>query len=394
MTRKGDEREADELTMQLVQPLGISPIAVEDLWTRIHHDIQGVFRRMTNSHPMSEKRLQHIAELAAPERERLAALEVEHRELERTASEYQQAIASAHATEAEVALGGGAPEMNVSSASLTHVQQGVHHACGLSPGARVHCWGDRGSNGLVGDGVIGGTAADPARVLMNDRASPLSGVKALAVGPVNACGLVAGGRVYCWGNNSWGQLGSDPRDVPNSTVAIEAVALGSDNDQIAVGIALTCVLKRAGGILVHRPQCQPRACQVRRWEFRGQSAAVPDSRRPCRGRATRRRSVAGMRSDRGAETPWCWGNEASVAPVGTNAAAANPKRPPMLALDRRAVATREDVVEAIAHAVDFDIRRAAGVARWLFDENRVRRLEGLRLVHIPARCRKYSTKSV
>jgi hypothetical protein len=93
MTRKGDEREADELTMLLVQPLGISPIAVEDLWTRIHHDVQGVFRRMTNSHPMSEKRLQHISELAAPAHEALAAAEAARvAEVQRLAEEKAAAL--------------------------------------------------------------------------------------------------------------------------------------------------------------------------------------------------------------------------------------------------------------------------------------------------------------
>lgn len=94
VSRPGDEKEADELSMKLLASVGVSPVEAVDLWTRIFQDAGGTYRRLTSSHPMTEKRMTALDELAAPERARLAA---EAAERERLAAEEMAAAAAMRA---------------------------------------------------------------------------------------------------------------------------------------------------------------------------------------------------------------------------------------------------------------------------------------------------------
>lgn len=52
----------------------------------------------------------------------------------------------------------------------------------------------------------------------------------------------------------------------------------------------------------------------------------------------------------------------------------------------RPVACEEDVLEEIAHTVDFDPGKLELVRRWIFDENRQRVIDPLMVASVPARC--------
>ncbi|HEY6922877.1 MAG TPA: hypothetical protein VI653_05375, partial [Steroidobacteraceae bacterium] len=86
---------------------------------------------------------------------------------------------------------------------------GITHTCGLStPAGIVYCWGDN-SLGQVGDGTGGdGTTANdrstPQRVAVNP---PSLTFRSLSVGGAHTCALTANGTAYCWGWNDVGQLG-------------------------------------------------------------------------------------------------------------------------------------------------------------------------------------------
>lgn len=132
VTRPGDEKEADELSMKLLASIGVSTVEAADLWARIFQDAGGTYRRLTSSHPMTEKRMTAMAELAAPERARLAA-EAEAAEQARLAAEAeaaerarQEAAASASALEGvteevgAAAIGEGMAEGVPASGSSAH----------------------------------------------------------------------------------------------------------------------------------------------------------------------------------------------------------------------------------------------------------------------------------
>ncbi|HET9934548.1 MAG TPA: hypothetical protein VFQ35_27780 [Polyangiaceae bacterium] len=71
----------------------------------------------------------------------------------------------------------------------------------------------------------------------------------VAAGGAHACAKLASGRVFCWGENSAGQLGvgdrlrrrGDPSDLP-----LEAVELGSPALSVVTGGAHTCALLEGG----------------------------------------------------------------------------------------------------------------------------------------------------
>ncbi len=72
------------------------------------------------------------------------------------------------------------------------------HACGLAPDGRVACWGDN-AFGDVGDNST--TERDSPVFVMN-------GASALAAGSVHTCALHSNGTVSCWGSGVVGQLGN------------------------------------------------------------------------------------------------------------------------------------------------------------------------------------------
>lgn len=82
----------------------------------------------------------------------------------------------------------------------TRIDVGQYHTCALAPGGAAWCWGsnDRGQLGI-------GTQAD------DSIPAPVSGglaFQGLATGTQrHSCGLTTGGVVYCWGDNTFGQLG-------------------------------------------------------------------------------------------------------------------------------------------------------------------------------------------
>jgi len=65
----------------------------------------------------------------------------------------------------------------------------------------------------------------------------------LAVGDEHACVIRAGGRVFCWGDNTEGALGLPEKKVYETPVEIPEAA---DAVEIAAGTSTTCVRKKSG----------------------------------------------------------------------------------------------------------------------------------------------------
>ena len=78
---------------------------------------------------------------------------------------------------------------------------GQNHSCAIVGGGDVKCWG-QGNFGQLGIGTSPTNRTVPSNV------ANITGATRLAAGAQHTCALIGGGRVYCWGNNSSGQLGN------------------------------------------------------------------------------------------------------------------------------------------------------------------------------------------
>jgi alpha-tubulin suppressor-like RCC1 family protein len=135
-------------------------------------------------------------------------------------------------------------------ASIVQIAAGVGHACALLGDGSAYCWGSS-SAGQLGDGTTQGHPS-PARV-----AFPAGMPKAahLALGDpqgkgsldAHSCALLADATVACWGDNSSGQLGVG---LPDAMLASPtAVPKLGDVAQLDAGGSHTCARQSGGTVL-------------------------------------------------------------------------------------------------------------------------------------------------
>ncbi len=124
--------------------------------------------------------------------------------------------------------------------SVSAVAAGAAHACALGGGA-IHCWGQNKSGQL---GVLSTTWQPlPVRVAFTEDIEPV----AIAAGGNDTCVIAANGKLYCWGDNKYGQLGLPVSPTQWSPVRMEGV----EEDIVGVAILRTaiCALLRSGTIV-------------------------------------------------------------------------------------------------------------------------------------------------
>jgi alpha-tubulin suppressor-like RCC1 family protein len=118
------------------------------------------------------------------------------------------------------------------------VAAGDSHSCAILQGGRVKCWGEN-RYGQLGDGTT-------QRHLTPVDVSGLSrGVTALSLGGRHSCAIV-GGIVKCWGGNLFGQIGDGTRQ--RRLVPVRVAGLRADAIAIAVGDGHSCALTVSEGL--------------------------------------------------------------------------------------------------------------------------------------------------
>jgi alpha-tubulin suppressor-like RCC1 family protein len=158
------------------------------------------------------------------------------------------------------------------------IAAGDHHACQLTAGGGIVCWGDN-RYGQLGDGsrdsrpapvrVSLSDAIDVAagelrtcavttaglvycwgglaqRVLVPTLVSGVGNAGAVAVGAEHMCALLRNGEVSCWGNNEKGQLGDGTTTTRTEPAKVPGVASAID---LAAGTEASCALLRSGKVL-------------------------------------------------------------------------------------------------------------------------------------------------
>ncbi|GII27973.1 RCC1-like domain-containing protein [Planotetraspora mira] len=87
------------------------------------------------------------------------------------------------------------------------IAAGDNSSIALLNDGTVRTWGD-GSNGQLGNGVVGVDSPTPVTVVGVGGVGVLGNVKAVAGGGDHALALLIGGAVRAWGDNDFGQLGN------------------------------------------------------------------------------------------------------------------------------------------------------------------------------------------
>ena len=109
--------------------------------------------------------------------------------------------------------GGGGP------AVFASISAGFRHSCGVTAAGAGFCWGDN-SFGQLGNGTAGGFADTPVGVAGGFTWAFIS------AGGDHTCGITTAGAAFCWGDNASGQLGnggvSGPVATPGAVVGAPA----------------------------------------------------------------------------------------------------------------------------------------------------------------------------
>lgn len=113
-----------------------------------------------------------------------------------------------------------------------------YETCGLTASGEAWCWPYSADGGWSSNAYEYDTPGLPVRVETSLVFTQID------VGTLHACGVVASGAAYCWGQDNWGQLGTGA--FVGSTAVPLAVTGGVSFQSVSAGVSHTCGLDQAG----------------------------------------------------------------------------------------------------------------------------------------------------
>jgi alpha-tubulin suppressor-like RCC1 family protein len=123
-------------------------------------------------------------------------------------------------------------------------------SCALSGAGNVYCWGDN-SDGQLGNNTTTNSLT-PLQVLGVGGAGFLSNMNYVFAGNAMSCAVSTASNVYCWGGNSSGQLGNNTTIDSHTPVEVLGVGatgfLSGIKTASAGGVSYACALSTAQNV--------------------------------------------------------------------------------------------------------------------------------------------------
>ena len=123
--------------------------------------------------------------------------------------------------------------------NVVAVTTGLSHTCAMMAGA-ITCWGSN-SQGQLGSSNGGSTAPVTAPLLVPIVTDPV----AIAAGAQHTCAVRLSGQVFCWGQNSTGQLGEGSMSSLAEPVPVTNLGGGR---LVAAGATFSCATTADGAV--------------------------------------------------------------------------------------------------------------------------------------------------
>ncbi|HKO89650.1 MAG TPA: hypothetical protein VJU61_00765, partial [Polyangiaceae bacterium] len=120
--------------------------------------------------------------------------------------------------------------------AASSISQG--HGCAVLFDGTMRCWGNNNS-GQLGIGSAESSRRQPV-------VPEIDGVSAIGLGQDFTCALRSDGSVWCWGENSAGQLGRGNTEVTEAALAPLPVVGINDALELSVGAFHSCVRRPSG----------------------------------------------------------------------------------------------------------------------------------------------------
>ncbi|MBK8482340.1 MAG: hypothetical protein IPL40_14445 [Proteobacteria bacterium] len=123
---------------------------------------------------------------------------------------------------------------------------GWAHSCATRTDSTVWCWGDN-SNGQLGRGDVAPSAPVASPVLVGPGGASLTGAIDVALGHFHSCARRSDGSVWCWGAGANGELGDGSLSFRFSPVRVVGLD-GSAVEELVVGSYHGCVRRTDGAV--------------------------------------------------------------------------------------------------------------------------------------------------
>jgi alpha-tubulin suppressor-like RCC1 family protein len=128
--------------------------------------------------------------------------------------------------------------------SWASISAGGSHTCALSDTGDIFCWGNDSSGQLGNGAAISGIQASPSPV-----DGPVGvGWVSISAGTFHTCGVTGVGHAFCWGSDDSGQLGNGASIVGNqvSPSPVDTPAVTTWSTAISAAGFHTCAVTVAG----------------------------------------------------------------------------------------------------------------------------------------------------